>query len=117
MPLQVNMRHLDAHEVRLEGRMPIEELDIETRDEMIRLAEPLEYDLEAQKIEEGLLVQGELHLALECRCVRCLKPFQYRLDLPRWACHIPLEGEERAPVIGDCVDLTPYVREDILLEF
>ena len=23
----------------------------------------------------------------------------------------------RSPVVNDCVDLTPYVREDILLEF
>jgi len=30
---------------------------------------------------------------------------------------LPLEGEESVPVVNDCVDLTPYVREDILLEF
>jgi uncharacterized protein len=28
-----------------------------------------------------------------------------------------LHGEERVAVVNDCVDLTPYVREDILLEF
>jgi len=30
---------------------------------------------------------------------------------------LPLEGEDRAPVVNDLVDLTPYVREDILLAF
>jgi uncharacterized protein len=49
--------------------------------------------------------------------VRCLKPFQYDLKLDKWACHLPLQGEESAVVINDCVDLTPYIREDILLEF
>jgi uncharacterized protein len=27
------------------------------------------------------------------------------------------EGEQAAPIVNDCVDLTPYLREDILLEF
>jgi len=108
MPLLVNMRHLEAHDVRLEGQMASEELDIDTRDEMIRLAGPLDYTLDAQKIEDGLLVQGELGVTLDCQCVRCLKPFQYRLSLDAWACHVPLAGEEQAPMVSDCVDLTPF---------
>jgi uncharacterized protein len=73
--------------------------------------------LEVQKLEDGLLVQGRLHLNLDCECVRCLKPFQYRLELDGWACHLPLQGEDCVAAVNDCVDLTPYVREDILLEF
>ena len=117
MPLIVNLRHLEAHNVRLSGELPANELDIDTRDEVIQVAHPLHYDLEVQKLEDGLLVQGDLHLALECQCVRCLKPFRYPLHLEGWTCHVPLKGEEAAPVINDCVDLTPWVREDILLEF
>jgi uncharacterized metal-binding protein YceD (DUF177 family) len=30
---------------------------------------------------------------------------------------LPLQGEDRVAVVNDCVDLTPYLREDILLEF
>jgi len=117
MPLTVNLRHLEAHPLRLSGEFPVEELDIDPRDEVIRVDRPLEYDLEVQQVDKALLVQGRLHLDLECQCVRCLKPFQHHLDLDRWTCHLPLQGEERAPVVNDCVDLTPYVREDILLEF
>lgn len=117
MPLLVNLRHLDAHNVRLEGELPVEELDIDTRDEMIRLKEPVRYDLEAQKLPEGLLVQGQLRLALECQCVRCLKPFRYPLELKDWTIHLPFQGEDAVAISHDCVDLTPYVREDILLEF
>jgi uncharacterized metal-binding protein YceD (DUF177 family) len=29
---------------------------------------------------------------------------------------LPLEGDEKVPVVNDCADLTPYVREDMLLE-
>jgi uncharacterized metal-binding protein YceD (DUF177 family) len=35
----------------------------------------------------------------------------------RWSCHIPLEGEDQVAVDNDCVDLTPFLREDMLLEF
>lgn len=117
MALLVNLRHLEAHNIRLEGELPVAELDIDTRDEVIQLAEPLKYDLEVQKLEGGLLVQGRLRLPLECQCVRCLKPFQHRLELDPWTCHLPLQGEDAAAVVNDCVDLTAYVREDILLEF
>ncbi len=117
MPLVVNLRHLEAHNIRLEGEVPAEELDIETLDEVIQVGGPLRHDLEVQKLESGVLVQGRLRLVLECQCVRCLKPFKYELRLDHWTGHLPLQGEDRVPVTNDCVDLTPYVREDILLEF
>jgi uncharacterized protein len=117
MPLVVNLRHLEAHNIRLKGKLPVKELDIDTRDEVIQVRQPLVHDLEVQKLEDGLLVQGQLHLALECQCVRCLKPFRHHLALDNWTCHLPFQGEERVAVVSDCVDLTPYVREDILLEF
>ena len=117
MSLQVNLRHLEAHSVHLEGEIAIPDLDIQTRDEVIQIAGPLEYDLEAQKLEGGLLVQGRLSLVLECQCVRCLKKFVHRLELDPWTSHLPLQGEDAVPITNDCVDLTPWVREDILLEF
>jgi len=118
MPLLVNLRHLDAHNVRLAGELPTKELDIDTCDEVIGLGgTPLEYDLEVQKLETGLLVRGSLRLGLECQCVRCLREFQHQLNLENWTTHLPLQGEDAVPVVNDCVDLTPYIREDILLEF
>lgn len=117
MPLRVNLCHLEAHSVRLEGEAAPAELDIDTRDEVIQLGGPLRYDLEVQKLEGGLLIQGRLSLVLDCQCVRCLRKFQRELQLDPWTCHLPLQGEEAVQVINDCVDLTPAVREDILLEF
>jgi uncharacterized metal-binding protein YceD (DUF177 family) len=113
----VNLRRLEVHSVHLEGELSVEELDIETRDEVIRLAEPLRYDLEVEKLDQALLAKGRLCLNLQCQCVRCLKPFQHRLVMDQWVRHLPLDGEDKVAVVNDCVDLTPYVREDILLEF
>lgn len=117
MRLLVNLRHLEAGDVHLAGKMSREELDIDSRDEVIQVTRPLEYDVVAQKIENGILAQGRLRLPLECHCVRCLRPFEYELELKRWTCHLPLRGEEAVSVANDCVDLTPFMREDILLEF
>ena len=117
MPILVNLRHLEEDDVELKGELPVEELDLDVHDPMVRAQKPLQYRLDAQKMEHSLLMQGELHLALQCQCVRCLKDFEYRLDLPRWTRLLALEGEEKVPVDSDCVDLTPIVREDILLEF
>ena len=117
MPLTVNLRHLEEHNVRLRGELPVAELDLETGDEMIQVVGPLRYDVEVQKLEDALLVRGSLQLGLECHCVRCLQSFTRRLELKGWTCHVPLEGEDRVAVVNDCVDLTPLVREDMLLEF
>jgi uncharacterized protein len=116
MPLVVNLRHLEEHDVILRGELPVDELDLDTRDEMIRVTRPLRHEFEVQMLDRSLLLHGWLRLTLECRCVRCLKPFEHELELNPWTCHLPLEGEEQVPVVNDCADLTPYVREDMLLE-
>ena len=117
MPLTFNLDHLERKNLLLQGELPVAELDLPTSDEMVQPRAPLHYELELQQIEKAVLAQGTLALTLECQCVRCLKPFRMPLKLEGWACHIPLEGEEKAPVVNDCVDLTPYLREDILLAF
>ena len=117
MALKVNLRHLEAHEVHLKGELPAEELEFGLSDEMMAVKKPLHYDLHVEQVAHGLLVQGKLDLALDCQCVRCLKSFEKRVELPAWTLHLPLEGEEKATVDNDCVDLTPFIREDMLLEF
>jgi uncharacterized metal-binding protein YceD (DUF177 family) len=116
MGLLINLRSLEKEEVQLRGEVPVAELDITDLDELIHAEKPLEYDLEAQKLEEGILVTGDLRLELKCECARCLKEFKQVLELKDWACHLALEGEEKVAISNDCVDLTPYMREDILLE-
>jgi len=117
MPLVVNLRHLQEQDVKLCGELPAAELELDLRDEMIQVTQPLRHELEVQLLENSLLVRGRLRLSLDCRCVRCLKPFRHELELNPWTRHFPLSGEESVPVANDGADLTPYAREDILLEF
>ncbi len=111
------MRHLEKGAVRLEGELTAAELDLDGVDELIRVEGVVKYDLVVEKVEKNILGRGYAGLELRCECVRCLKPFLRPLELKDWTCHLALEGDERAPVANDCVDLTPCLREDILLEF
>lgn len=117
MPLIFNRRHLEEDSLHLEGQLPAVELELESLDEMIKVNQPLSYDLEVQELDTAILVQGTLELKLECECVRCLKPFTFVIQLKDWACHLPMEGDDKVTVVNDCVDLTPYIREDIVLAF
>ncbi len=108
---------MDEHEIHLKGELPVAELALEVRDELIRAEKPLEYDLEVEKMHDAVLAQGFLRLILDCECARCLQPFEYEVVLNDWAAHLPLEGDDKVSIENDSVDLTPYVREDMLLEF
>jgi uncharacterized protein len=117
MPLQINIRHLEANDLHLQGELPVEELELEDVDELVRARLPLVYDLTAQRVGGAILAQGRLELTLECECSRCLRPYSHRIVLEHWTAHLPLEGPEKAAIKDDLADLTPSVREDILLEF
>jgi uncharacterized metal-binding protein YceD (DUF177 family) len=117
MPLTINIRHLEEKDLLLRGELGVEELELEGWDELIHARQPLLYNLRAQMVGQAILVQGTLALDLECECARCLQPFQHKIRLDCWAAHLPLQGPEKAALQDDLADLTPSIREDILLEF
>jgi uncharacterized protein len=117
MPITFNLRHLEKKSLELQGELSAEELELTEVDEMVRLAEPVQYELFIERLNDSVLVRGSLESTLACQCVRCLRPFTRPLALEDWTCDLPLEGEEKVTITNDCVDLTPYLREDILLAF
>ncbi len=60
MPLLVNIQQVATNDVRLQGELSCAEMDWDTRDEMIHIQQPLQYDLQAEKTENGILVRGHL---------------------------------------------------------
>ncbi|TAK99938.1 MAG: hypothetical protein EPO07_10275 [Verrucomicrobia bacterium] len=116
MPLKINLRHLEKKNLVLEGEIPAAELDLGLDGDILQANQPLYYELEVQLLEDSLLVRGRLELPLDCHCVRCLKPFEKLVEIDDYASHLPLTGEEATTVHGDFVDLTPILREDILLD-
>ncbi len=99
------------------GQLPLTELDIDTLDEMLQLHEPLNYDLAVQLVSREILIRGQLRLVLDCQCVRCLRAFKHEVVLSGPLLNLALDGDEAVAVVNDCVDLTPFLREDILLAF
>jgi len=117
MPITFNLRHLEKRNLHLADELPAAELDLADVDDMVQIKESLQYDLEIERLSDSVLIQGQLECTLACQCVRCLRPFTQPLTLPEWTRDLPLTGEEPVAISNDCVDLTPYVREDILLAF
>ncbi|MSU20033.1 MAG: hypothetical protein EXS30_01395 [Pedosphaera sp.] len=117
MQITFNLRHLEKKNLHLEGEISGADLELNEMDELVQVLGPVKYDLSVERLSERLLVRGELVFTLACECIRCLKPFRKAFELSDWTCDLPLEGEEQVPVNNDSVDLTPFIREDILLGF
>lgn len=99
----------------LEGAVDPATFELGGMDELIHAESPVQFRLEVQMLDQNLLVRGRVQTVLRCECARCLKSFEHRIELPDWSCFLPLEGEDAATVENDCVDLTPHLREDIVL--
>ena len=117
MPLLLKIETLAKGAVRLRGELAVDELQMESLDELIKIGGPLEYDLTAKRAGDNISLQGCMGMRLKCECARCLQPFEYRVELPDWSCFLPLSGEEKIELINDSADLTPYLREDTFLAF
>jgi uncharacterized protein len=76
--------------------------------EEIRCAGPLHYDIDVGVSDGGLWANGSLSQPVELRCVSCLQKFVHEIRVPAFAVHTELHGPET-------IDLTPFVREDLLL--
>ena len=115
MSLKVNLRLLEKESIQLDGDILGSELAPDFHDELMRLSHPVEYELTVDRQSESLLVIGSLRTHVDCECSRCLKSFVLSVRLDEFSVLSPLEGEDALPVDGDFADLTPSVREDILL--
>jgi uncharacterized metal-binding protein YceD (DUF177 family) len=104
--LKIHLRQIPVEGSHLEGEedcfLP------QLTSEEARCAGPLRYSLDAGISEGALWVKGDLAQPVELRCVRCLEPFPFEIKVKDFAVHVELTGPEE-------VDLTPFLREDILL--
>ncbi|MEP6603072.1 MAG: YceD family protein [Spartobacteria bacterium] len=104
--MKVHLKQIKADGLHLEGEedWPIPELEAEG----IKCAGPLRYKIDIGLTGNALWANGSLKQPIEVSCVACLEKFVHEIDVPAFAVHEELHGPET-------VDLTPFVREDILL--
>ncbi|HEY8966825.1 MAG TPA: hypothetical protein VIM58_10300 [Candidatus Methylacidiphilales bacterium] len=82
---------------------------LELNEPMAKGKEPIEVRLTVQRDGESLIVNGELSTTLDLQCGRCGKWI-------KWPIRVDPFVQLIDPPLPDTVDLTPLIREDILLD-
>jgi uncharacterized metal-binding protein YceD (DUF177 family) len=104
--MKIHLKQIPTEGLHLEGdeECPIPELEAEG----IRCVGPLHYNVGLGVAGGALWASGSLSQPVELRCVSCLERFVHEIQVPAFAVHMDLPGPET-------VDLTPFMREDLLL--
>jgi uncharacterized metal-binding protein YceD (DUF177 family) len=104
--MKIHLKQVPAQGLHLDGDedCPIHDLEAEG----IRCAGPLHYNIDVGVAGAALWARGSLSQPVELRCVSCLENFVHDIQVPTFAVHTELHGPET-------VDLTPLIREDLLL--
>jgi uncharacterized metal-binding protein YceD (DUF177 family) len=104
--VKIHLKQIPAEGLHLEGEenCPVPELEREG----IRCVGQLHYNIDIGISDGALWANGSLNQPVELSCVACLERFIHEIKVPAFALHTELHGPET-------VDLTPFMREDILL--
>jgi uncharacterized protein len=102
--MKIHLRQIPTEGLHLDGEeeCPLREV------EDVRCLGPLQYELDLGISDGALWASGSLAQPVELRCVSCLEAFPHTIAVPAFALHTELQGPET-------VDLTPFMREDLLL--
>lgn len=104
--MKIHLRQIPDDGLHFDGEedCPINDL----QNEEITCAGPLRYSIDVGISEGALWANGHLAQPVELTCVSCLRRFVHTVEVPAFAVHTELGGPE-------LIDLTPQMREDILL--
>ena len=104
--MKAHLKQIPAEGLHLEGEEACSIPQLEA--EGIRCAGPLHYNIDIGVSSGALWANGSLSQPVELRCVSCLEKYVHEIEVPAFAVHTELRGPE-------AVDLTPFIREDLLL--
>ena len=105
--MKVHLNQIPPAGLHLEGDEDHDILELGSN-ELISPVSPVHYSVDIGLSEGGLFATGQLSVGLEMECVRCLQKFERTFQFDEFAMQIELIGPEM-------IDLTPAMREDILL--
>ncbi len=105
--MKIDVKRIPPDGELLCGEDPASILQVD--DDNVHFQHNVQFDLQAQIQGNALLVTGRLWTLATLRCGRCLRPFEQQVEVDQFVVHHELTGEE-------FVDLTPQMREDIILE-
>ena len=104
--MKVHLKQIPPEGLHLGGEEDCLISDLES--DGIRCAGPMKYQIDIGVAEGSLWANGTLTQPVELTCVGCLEKFVHAIQVPAFAVHTELHGPET-------VDLSPFMREDILL--
>ena len=104
--MKIHLKQIPPQGLHLDGDEDCPLHNLET--EGIRCAGQLHYSIDLGIAGGALWARGSLSQPVELSCVSCLEKFVHEIKVPAFAVHTDLHGPET-------VDLTPFVREDLLL--
>lgn len=104
--MKVHLRQIPDEGLHFEGEEPCPIADL-SGDEVVCTG-PLRYSLDVGISEGALWANGTLVQPVTQKCVACLEAFPHEIAVPEFALVTEAGGPET-------VDLTPYIREDLLL--
>jgi uncharacterized protein len=83
--------------------------------EGIELAEVIEGEITISRLDESLLVRGQLRSEIRLECHRCLSTFTRPITINLKQEFAANPAEEQLPTEGDEIDLAPLVEQEIIL--
>jgi uncharacterized metal-binding protein YceD (DUF177 family) len=104
--VKVHLKQVPPEGLHLEGEEKC--LVTELESEGVRCPGAMQYKIDVGVAEGSLWANGSLKQPVELTCVACLEKFVHEIKVPAFAVHTELQGPET-------VDLSPFMREDILL--
>lgn len=104
--MKIHLKQIPSDGLHLEGEEDCLIDGLES--EGVRCAGPMKYNIDVGVAEGALWANGVLDQPVELTCVGCLEKFVHDIKVPTFALHTELGGPET-------VDLSPFIREDILL--
>ncbi|NDH86071.1 hypothetical protein EBY67_03325 [bacterium] len=104
--MKIDPRTIPEEGLQLTGSLPLADYDVPTTG--IRGWDKIDYQLTLNRMESEVTVLGSLSAKFESSCARCLDFIPWTLEVKDFGHLCPITGE-------DLLDLTPLIREDIIL--
>lgn len=96
-----------GHSTTLTGHLPPENYELPLKE--YGSWDPIAYHLIATRTEDECLIAGTLSTTIHPPCARCLDTIHIPIQIPNFSHTYKIQGDK-------AIDLTPDIREDILLD-
>lgn len=104
--MKISVVEFPEYGLDLQGEVSTEGFDLPTKDYFDW--NTIRYHLHVDRSGGEYLVTGQIGTSMRLSCSRCMEPIPWEIKIGSYAASFPAEGVQ-------AIDLTPSIREDILL--